>query len=611
MYKLLLSLFVTLLLPGGFSYDLSAQETPPVQRRAVRTLSELEQQLAFARNLIRVRNFEGASALLEVIFEKEPDNEVVQNLLKQCYAELKYYTKSEALIRRFIEKHPESIGYYLDLAEVLIYQGRTEEGTEVYNRAVALVKNSDSNRYLLIINSMIASGLDSRALLLIDSLRLIKTDKLLFSLERGGILEKQKKYRDAAMEYLPLLSEDTTQTAGQAENKLFDLLEFVESSKEVEEVLLNQARRTSDWRILKLLSIYYIKTGNFEEAFEFTVRLDSLDNNKGEYLLFFMRQCYERRQYEQVIRMGTYALNRYSASSAVVNEVNYSYAEALTATGRYDEAIAVYLHIRDMFPHDRDKADALSSIGEIYLDKLNDYPRALAYFDTVATTYRSGFGYLNALRSTPLCYLRLGQYEKARESYHHLLRNRLNDDILEEAYYNLARLDFFQGRFDSASTALHKLIVDYPRGFYVNDALCLILVIDEAETAPELLADYARALWFEENRMTDSTKARLTRIADADNKALADIALFQLAQLNLTCADTSAALIDIERLVKDYPDSYYLPFGMKTRADIMVRDNDKKEEAREIYRFLLENFPNYPFISEVREIMRRLEKDIS
>jgi len=611
MKKFLLT--VLFLLPVFMSLPVlcPAQQRETPRQIKIGSLTELERQIVFARNMVRERNFEMASALLEVIREKDPENEIARNLLRQCYTELKYYDKSEDLLRSLIEENPDNISYQLELAEVLVYQGKKDEGLEAYTRAMALVENNDSTRFLLVINSLITSGLDDNALALIDSIRLIENDSLLYGLQRGSILEKHKKYRAAALEYFPLLVEDTTNTAITAERNLFNLLEFVESSKEVEQTLLAKAGQASSSRVMKLLSTYYIKVGEFNKAFDFTVRLDSLDKNEGNSLLYFMRQCRERRQFEQVIRMGDYLRTKYHEPGSITGEAIFHYAQALTEVGRYDDAIAFYLEIKETFPQKREKAEALYFVGRIYLEYLGDYPRALTYFDSVVAHYRTGFGYLGSLRSIPVCYIRQEEYDTAREKYLALLKNRLSDDILEEAYYNLALIAFYQGSFDSTSSALHKLIVDFPRGFYVNDALKLILVLDEAKEAPALLGDYARAHWFEASRMLDSTRTRLGRIAETENKVLADIALFHLAELDLQTADTASAMGFVDRLINDFPDSYYLPFGMKTKADILVKNKDRREEARDIYRFLLENYPNYPFISEVRERMRQLEADFS
>ena len=574
-------------------------------------MTEDERQLAFARNLIRQRNFEGASALLEVLYEKEPDNEMLQHLLKQCYTELKYYDKSEALLRKFIEKHPREVVYHLNLAEILITRGELDEGYRYYDRAVELVKVDDTNRYLLIVRSLISSGLNERAQSLIDSLRVLKEDSSLFALERGSVFEKQKKYQQAAQEYFPLLFEDTTYSAITAERRLLAMLEFMESSKEVEKTLLNQTRQTTNERALRLLSSHYIKIGDFDKAFDFTVRVDSLDRGEGHALVFFIRQCQDRKVYEQVIRMGKYIFDRYDETSPVFLESGFNYAKALEKTGQYYAAISVYDRIIKSAVHDREKGEALYSIGAVNLDYLHHYDTALTFFDSVVNNYPSGFGFFGSLRLTPICYIRLGELDKAREVLNNLTRNRFNDDFHEEVAYNLALVSFYEEQFDSASVALHKLIVDWPRGFYVNNALQLILVIDEAKDNPEILRNFSQALWFLDRQMPDSTRSRFNEITQAPGGVLADVALYRLAGLDLEAADTVSALGYVEKLISGFPDSYYLPFGIKIKADIYVLDADKTEDAKVLYRHLLENYGAYPFISEIRDKLRQLEADIS
>jgi len=153
--------------------------------------------------------------------------------------------------------------------------------------------------------------------------------------------------------------------------------------------------------------------------------------------------------------------------------------------------------------------------------------------------------------------------------------------------------------------------VDYPRGFYVNNALQLILVIDEAGENQEILENFSQALWFLDRQMPDSTRLRFNEIANTPGGALADIALYRLAGLDLEGADTLSALGYIERLITEFPESYYLPFGMKIKADIYVLDENKTEEAKNLYRHLLENYGTYPFISKIRDKLRQLEADIS
>jgi tetratricopeptide (TPR) repeat protein len=443
---------------------------------------------------------------------------------------------------------------------------------------------------------------------LIDSLRVANSDPSLFALEKGSVLESRKQYAEAAREYLPILHEDTTQGALEAEKRLLALLEFEGSSEEVEAALISAADEPARVRVLSILSSYYVKSGRFDEAYEFCIRQDTLDETDGQALLYFIQQCRERALYDQVARMCQYVFSAYDQEPFLLT-ANFQYAEALAETGRTDEAIAAYSGIVSDYEHVGDKAEALYRIGEIYLNYLNNYQAALDYFDSVVTHYQHGLGYLSSMLSIPHCYLRMGDLERARERFDLLLHRHLNDDTREEVQYYTALLDFFEHRYDSAEVAFRKLIVDYPRGFYVNDALQLVMLITEAKSAPELLGKYADALQFQERAMPDSALERLEEVAGAERKVLADVALFKLASLELSLTDSTQALLFVERLAEEFPGSYFLPYGLKIKADILRQRIDGIEEAKSVYRNLLQNYPNYPFISEVRKILRQLETD--
>jgi tetratricopeptide (TPR) repeat protein len=107
----------------------------------------------------------------------------------------------------------------------------------------------------------------------------------------------------------------------------------------------------------------------------------------------------------------------------------------------------------------------------------------------------------------------------------------------------------------------------------------------------------------------DSSIARLTAATEADNKALADIALFELTELVLKTGDELSAVSYVDRLAEEYPESYYLPYGLKIKADILFGSKDTIDEAKLIYRQLLEAFPNYPFINGIRQKMRAVETE--
>jgi tetratricopeptide (TPR) repeat protein len=566
---------------------------------------EFDQKLLLARKLMREGNYEAASALLEELYEQDQDNPSILNQLLSCYDQLSYLVKAEDLARRFVERYPQNVTYRVKLAEVLVKQGKAEDAEAAYREAITLLQQGSVSSYQIVLQSLIKNSFEAAALTLIDTLRIKRHDSTLFALERGTILEQQNRYRDAALEFFAVLN-DTGRQASDAENKLLSLLDYPESSAEVEQTLLEQTGRIVSSRAAKILTSYYLQTEQFDRAIDFAVLQDSLEGHTGTPLLNFLRSCRERKQYQEAARIAEYILSRYQNSS-IVGETYFLYADVLVQLGRYEEAIAVYNTIFTLSQRAQDKAEALFLIGNVYLNYLYDYPQALSIFDSVVNYYQAGVGYLNAKLSIPYCYLRQGKLDEARTGFENVRQGPLNESIQEEVEYHLALLQFFEKKFDSTTTALRKLLVDHPRGFYVNDAVQLLMVLEEATGASDLLYDYSNALLFGQRRMPDSVEAKLLLIVHSWNKALADVALYKLTLLSIERADSAKAVEYVDQLAAEFPESYYLPYGLKTKADVFMTRPDGVQEAKTIYHHLLEHYPNYPFISEVREKMRQLE----
>jgi tetratricopeptide (TPR) repeat protein len=566
---------------------------------------EFDQKVVLARKLIREGNYEAGSALLETLYEQDQDNPVILNQLLSCYEQLSYLVKAEELARRFVERHPQNVTYRVKLAEVLVKQGKTEDAEAAYREAISLLQQGSVSSYQMVLQSLIKHSFETTALALVDTVRIKLHDSTLFALERGTILEQQNRYRDATVEFSAVL-DDTGRQASDAENKLLSLLDYPESSAEVEQALLEQTGRTTSSRAAKILSSFYLKTEQFDRAFDFAVLQDSLEGQTGTPLVNFLRSCRERKQYQEAARIAEYILSRYQ-DQPILGETYFLYADVLVQLGRYGDAITMYDSIFALSPRDQDKAEALFLIGNVYLNNLYDYPQALSIFDSVVSYYQAGVGYLNAKLSIPYCYLRQGKLDEARTGFEKVLQGPLNESIQEEVEYHLALLEFFEKKFDSTKTALRKLMVDHPRGFYVNDAVQLLMVLEEAAGASELLYDYSNALLFGQRRMPDSVEAKLLLIVHSWNKALADVALYKLTLLSIERADSAKAVEYVDQLAAEFPESYYLPYGLKTKADVFMTRADGVQEAKTIYHDLLERYPNYPFISEVREKMRQLE----
>ena len=588
----------------GRADDVSPRPAPSPEERQRR--AEFTEKLTTARRLLRARQYQPAADLLETLYQEYPGEEVVQSLLMTCYRNLSQYAKVEMLARRVVEKNPRRVNYWVWLAEALAEQGKADEAAEAYRQAVRNLPVFSTSMLRQVISSMRTNGLEDGALRLIDSLRLVTGDALLFAVERGEVLESRREYAAAAREYLPALATDTTIEAAEAERRLLALLSFPESAAETEAVLLAEGERLSGRRAVRLLAAHYLKSGNLDRAYEFAIRQDSLEGGNGAVLVQYLRECRERKLWPALVRMASYMLSRPGRFPGEM-EARFLYGEALTEMGRYDEAVAVYEALLQRAVVGLDSADALYALGRLHLEYLNDYEQALQYFRAVTRDHRRGLSYPKALMAIPRCYLRMGDLTLAREAYLVAAARSSSEDVQEEAAYYTALIAFFEKQYDTALAGWRKLVVEYPRGFYVNDALKLLVMFAEAGRDTAALYDVSNALYFRERRMTDSVRFYLRRTAGGDEAPLGDWALLELADVELEAGDTAAAQSALERLVEEYPDSYYAPYGIKQRADLLSARNPASDEALRMYRELLERYPDYPFITDVRKRLRMAE----
>lgn len=567
---------------------------------------QLANRLNFIRQLMRSRNFEDAAAMAEQLYEDQPDDPAIVGLLVQCYDQLQQYEKSEAIIERYLSRDPQNFNFRLLYAEVLSRQGNMERARQAYLDAASQFALNNTVRYQTVIQSMVSNNMGDAALPLIDSLRLLAADSTLFAVQRGTVLERQKRYGEAACEFYPLL-QDTGRVGNDAERRLAALLDFGDSQPAVESVFVNHADLLLTPRALRIISAHYLKSGQYDRAFEFSISRDSLEGDGSEAILAFMQNSFERQLFDQTVRGGEYLLAHYDTAD-MPSPAQIAYGKALAEMGRAEEAIAVYGRFCTLTERAREKAQALYLIGMLYLDNLGDFDRALTYFDSVESYYGGTPSYQQVLIVRPHCYLRQGELDRARTEFEKALSRPLLPELKEEALYYAALVDFFQKQFDSTRADLGKLLVDYPGGRYVNDAVRLLFTLDEADGSPDILYDYSNVLLFEQRRMTDSAFAKLAVIAEAKDSVLADLALFELARLSLDGDSADKAIAYIDRLNESFPESYYLPYGLKIKADVLSSRAERAKEAGDIYRRLLQDYPNFPFLTAVRLKLRQLDE---
>lgn len=601
----------TLLVLMFFGPAVSAQtgevdsSKPLTERKTLPQNGGRVERIAMARQMMAQGAFISAVNLLENIYADEPDNRDVINMMLACYMELKVYPKAEMLLQRQLDSNPTDYAFQSQLLDVYIQIG---QDSLIRKQTETILERFPGNRdiYFALIRPLIRNGYPEMAMNLIEQARREYRDDKLFLLEAASILEIRRRYYDAVMEYNRASRADSV-TAAEADRRTALLIRYPDAPEEVVRALkaiLDENPR--DEYALKFLSEAYIQQGRYPDAFASVIRLDSLSGGTGHEVIDYLRRCRDRHLHRQVVDVAEYII-RHRADSTAFSGYRHYYAEALVGLGRYREAMAAYSYIADSLPQARERAEALLKIGNIYRYNLRQYDSALVFYDSVSRHYRIGGVDRLARVERALMALVQGDVDMARDSLSKFRDDRLLTNYAEFIDFRLAMIDFFAGEFDAADMQFRKIMEAYPRGFYLNDALIHSLIIRESQLGfEEVLGEYAEAGLFEYRQMIDSAIGRLRGVIERGETPLVGTAIYRLAEIFIGRADTAAALALVERIAGDYPEDYFLPYCLKIKADIFGIREDRREEAADIYKTLLEKYGHYPFVGEVRESLQRL-----
>jgi len=557
-----------------------------------------------ANRMMRLGDYEGAAAILETIFEKDPQNIEVKNLLATCYERSKDYSKMLLFLKSRLATEPPGYPLYRAVGRTYVLMGFPDSAQSFFYAAVSRAPGND-RAFSTIAEIYHKFGHYRFESEFIDSARVLTGNPTLLADRMGDALAAQRQFGTATLEYLTYMERDTL-TARIATERLEAMMRYPESTDTVMAILSERIKTQKENK--RLFSTYgrlLMDQSRFEEAFEFFKELDSLDNSNGSTILYFIRECNRHKQFEYAILGGEYFLQKYPEST-LKNSVHFAMAEAMTVSGRYDDALALLEAVVNDMIRPAHRAEAILKIGLLYKNHLGDLSQAKKHLNRVIKDFRLGIYDTKAHIGLADVAVREGKFDSAISHYEILQERDLSKEVMEKIEFSLAEIFLFQEDFKEATSRFRQIISRYPRGFYVNDAIQYSLIIGEAlDEAPKQIDLFSSAEYFRYTGRDDSLEYYLTKICRVGIPSLAPISYLRLAQMYRDQRRFDEAVASADSLVSLFPASYYFPYGLKLKADVYIESEITRDEALALYRELLEKFATYPFAAEIRDLIRR------
>ncbi len=557
-----------------------------------------------AEYLMSLQDYHSATEILQVLYDENPVHPEVNSLLQKCFEESKDYLRLLDHIRSRMTR--EKASFYLHFTAARAHMLNNDLDSALwYFVAAADLSDGNKGKLQAIAESLYRRGYYDEQGKLIDTLRVIYHDSTLLAEHYGDAMAAQQDFRTATVAYLAAMEQDTTKIKD-IESKIISMIQYPESVDTVMAVLTERTElQQKNDRVFNMYGMILMEQNQFDLAYDFYIERDSMFEANGSYLIFFIREAEQRQRPDMVVRAADYILDHKDVLGTALQALWYR-AAALTLMNRHEDALADYREFIKKHPRAGNQAEAKVMMGHIYKEYLDQPETArMQYYDAINLMTHSRYA-ADARFALAELFVNGQQFDSALSQLNQARQIQLSDELTEVADFQTAQIYLFQRRYDEAIEQFKRIISNYPRGFYVNDAIQYALMVSETmESAEDHLDLFSAAEYYREINRRDSLKYYLTKICRIGIPSLAPVSYLRLAELYYQQGNLDEAMTAVDSLAAGYQESYYYPYGVKLKADILWKTEDTRDKARDLYRGLLEKYGKYPFAAEIREMLRR------
>ncbi len=356
-----------------------------------------------------------------------------------------------------------------------------------------------------------------------------------------------------------------------------------------------------------LTSSFALEAGDPQSGYEVLNRI--IHRPQVPELLFqFASRC-EAKGHDLVAARAYALFTDHRSDSPYVYQALLRQARIAERRRDLNQAIAIYRKLAGEFPGEPEAMEALLELGRLQLDVVDDVEAARTSLQTVLEASGQGTWRAEALALLSECALRQDDLENAAA---HLERLRhLGPAFAYEADYKLAELSYFQGNFDAATELLQTLVQENLREDLTNDALQLLLRIEEHRSHPEALGMLARGQLRERQKRLAEAEEAWIWLETRSPLGLRQLSLLVQARIRASRQQPEKALELYARLTETYPQGPYVLDAQMDRARIYLEQN-QVDRALKIFETALLSSPGDPRSPEVRlqiQRLRRLQKE--
>ena len=337
--------------------------------------------------------------------------------------------------------------------------------------------------------------------------------------------------------------------------------------------------------------------------------MEKLSGKNGKVLYDFAVWCEQEGLWKMASKVTAYIIQHYPQSKWLPH-VYYIRAKSLTHLEKYQSALAVYDSVVTRYPRHGLALEMQYQMGEINFKHLNDVDRALQYYNRLLKKNRKGTRVFDALFRIGDCYVKNGDLKSAHKMYLQLERQvRHNKDLTDKARYKRAEAFFLGNNIKEARALLEKTINDPGENLFTNDALVLLMLLEQGQ--PDELALFTKAEFCQRQYKYLEARREWKKLTTSfPGSRLVPEARMRIAGVLVLSNMPQEALLIYRRVAEQEGQGTITVKARVKIGEIYEAYLKDIPQAVEEYKKIIEEFPASPLVPKVRKRLRELMKMI-
>jgi len=594
-------------------------------------VDDMQLKFRLAQSFEQAGDWERATSIYEPLYAADPQNYMLFDGLRRCYVQLKEYDRAMKLVNDRLLLNPQDPVLLSSLGGLYYQKGEKSSADSIWSLAVS-TQPGNANLYRLVASQMMEMRLYEEAISIYQKARTVSGQPLLFADEIAVLYGALMQYGNATREYIGILLANPQQLS-YVQSRLSGFVFRPEGLEEVLGATSEVATRHSESVPLKtLLAWLYMEKKEFAAAYEEYRAIDRLTRANGQEIFNFAQRASQEQVFSIAARAFREFIDRYPANE-LFPYARFGYLRALEETGKVSAAIpqeprgksqtaraaesqseaatliAQYEAIIRDYPNTEVAAQALYRVGVIRHDRLFELDMARDAFERVRSLPYSPSLATEATIRIAEVFVQKNMLADARREYEGLRQAPL-ENLRDNVSYQIGRLQYYQGEFDSARATLQPLSAN-PNKDLANDALHLLYFVQENQSPSVAgLKEYARAdLLVRQQKYAEALELFNHVTKQYPMALLRDDALMQIGELLTILGRLDDAITTYQSVADDHTESILRDKALMALGQIFELQKRDPQRAIGAYEQILVKFPSSVHVEEARQRIRALRGD--